>query len=604
MQGEPTGRMVRRPLISGVSRGLLRMLPRLGRAASILPLLALGSSPQALSADLVAPSAAGPRDQLTAAELTAGSGTPASPIHNAYFMPLGETGPALHEFSGQLSLPETKMQMSKAIDQGHAWFPKVTLHFVSHDRYLIPVERDIVLGEGERSFWRIIPSPGRVWSEAGDGGLSRASFPFVLSAPESNESHAGIASFVYDDRMVSALRFQIVQESALWNRFDAWGDLEAAFTPNAIERPGQVIAGFEAELARRLPVRPWADLLAEHGDAHLGAYSNWGKTEHISSSGLAIDGVIYLQACATRYGDYPYCSEMRHGVFSVTKTLGALVTLLRLAEKYGDGVFDFKIADYVEVTAKHDGWQDVTFADALNMVTGLGDESEDPKSKDRDEDGTSLFWRFMSARTAEKKLWIAFSGRQYPWGPGEVLRYRSVDTFVLAAAMDAYYKSREGEDASLWDMVRDEVLRPIGVFHAPMLHTEEKDGSRGVPILAWGLYLTVDDVVKIAGLLRNGGRHRDMQLLSAAKLKEALYQTGKRGKATSYRPYSYYMSVWHLPMKSFHCEGSIPQMSGYGGNVVQILPGNMVNFYFQDSGTFPSLEIAQAANEIRPFCAR
>ena len=45
-------------------------------------------------------------------------------------------------------------------------------------------------------------------------------------------------------------------------------------------------------------------------------------------------------------------------------------------------------------------------------------------------------------------------------------------------------------------------------------------------------------------------------------------------------------------------------MSGYGGNVVQILPGNMVNFYFQDSGIFPSLEIAQAANEIRPFCAR
>ena len=57
-------------------------------------------------------------------------------------------------------------------------------------------------------------------------------------------------------------------------------------------------------------------------------------------------------------------------MFSVTKSLGAAVALLRLAQKYGDEVFDLKIKDYVPVTAGHDGWERVTFGDALNMATG------------------------------------------------------------------------------------------------------------------------------------------------------------------------------------------------------------------------------------------
>jgi len=66
---------------------------------------------------------------------------------------------------------------------------------------------------------------------------------------------------------------------------------------------------------------------------------------------------------------------MRHGVFSVTKSLGAAVALWRLAQKYGDEVLALKIKDYVPVTAAHDGWERVTFADALNMATGIGDNA-------------------------------------------------------------------------------------------------------------------------------------------------------------------------------------------------------------------------------------
>src|SRR5262245_54565393 len=93
----------------------------------------------------------------------------------------------------------------------------------------------------------------------------------------------------------------------------------------------------------------------------------------VRASGLVVDGVLYVKTCHTRSGPYPYCRHMRHGAYSVTKSAGAAVALLRLAAKYGGGVFDLKIADYVPVTAAHDGWKDATFADALSMVVPVGD---------------------------------------------------------------------------------------------------------------------------------------------------------------------------------------------------------------------------------------
>jgi len=104
--------------------------------------------------------------------------------------------------------------------------------------------------------------------------------------------------------------------------------------------------------------------------------------EALKVSGLLLDGVLYVRGCETRLGPYPYCRQMRHGVFSVTKSMGAAVALLRLAQKYGDEVLALKIKDYVPVTAAHDGWEQVTFADVLNMATGIGDNSPQREPND------------------------------------------------------------------------------------------------------------------------------------------------------------------------------------------------------------------------------
>src|SRR5262249_41284493 len=156
--------------------------------------------------------------------------------------------------------------------------------------------------------------------------------------------------------------------------------------------------------------------------------------------GVVMDGVIYLRGCHTRAGPYPYCRHMRHGMFSVTKSLGATVALLRLAQQYGAQVFGLKIKDYVTVTATHDGWERVTFGDVLNMATGIGNnapqrEPNQPFADDFTQQlgHTPQLVQWATARTAKRKLDVSFAFGEYPWGSGEVVRYNSTQTFVLAA---------------------------------------------------------------------------------------------------------------------------------------------------------------------------
>jgi Beta-lactamase len=448
-----------------------------------------------------------------------------------------------------------------------------------------------------------------VWSEPGDGGLSRASFPFVLT-DQANATRHGLATFLYDDTRVSMLRFQVVQENVPWqDKFDAWGQASMTYAPGPIPNEAALQAQFAAEVQRQTPIRPWSALPVSVSSKarRLARFDGDTAPDDLKVSGVIVDGVLYLRGCDTRWGPYPYCREMRHGVFSVTKSLGAAVALLRLSQTYGDQVFELKIKDYVTVTASHDGWERVTFADALNMATGIGDlaPQREPNDVHADENKPKMS-QWHKARTAKEKLDIGFSYGQYPWGPGEVLRYNSTHTFVLAAAMDSFLKRQAGPHAHLWDMAVAEVFRPIGIFHAPMMHTQEADGRRGIPILAYGLYPTIDDVAKLTTLLQHGGQHEGRQLLSAAKLAEALYKTKAMGlpsgRRNQYGEARYHLSFRSEPYRTATgCVFHIPVMAGLGGNVVVLLPNGISAFRFADGGYYDVDTMVLAGEAIRPF---
>ena len=331
--------------------------------AAMLGILCIALAPRDALAEVQAPGER--RDHLTVEELAPDARVNFGLIHNDYFMPVGPSADALHALSGVLEVPETDSHSVKGR------FPAFAVAFFSHDDYLVPAERDIL--PGGISLWNLVLSPGRVWSEPGDDGWSRASFPFALTGKRGNESHNGIASFLYNETEVSALRVQIVQETSPRSQFDGWAQVPLAYTPGPIENRRALDERFADELARQFPMRPWSAL---DGAADPGLLADFdGYAFDVTVSGLVVDGVLYAQPCRTRFGDYPYCREMRHGVYSATKSLGGALSLLRLAQKYGEAVFDFRIADYLDVTADHDGWDEVTFADALNMATGIGDKA-------------------------------------------------------------------------------------------------------------------------------------------------------------------------------------------------------------------------------------
>src|SRR5262249_41965855 len=165
-----------------------------------------------------APPATGPRDRLTAAVLLAPTEADTGLVHNAYFLPIGQAAPARHVLQGTVTLKGPTMYRTRYGCAGSAEvFSGFSGAFFTQGQYLGPAVRDMM------PHTSVILSPGQVWSEPGDGGLSRASFPFVLTNLYNNETRNGLAPFVYDDTQVSALRFQVVQETTAWAKFDGWG---------------------------------------------------------------------------------------------------------------------------------------------------------------------------------------------------------------------------------------------------------------------------------------------------------------------------------------------------------------------------------------------
>ncbi|MGH7673064.1 MAG: hypothetical protein ACREMC_09190, partial [Gemmatimonadales bacterium] len=250
------------------------------------------------------PPAAGLRDQVTAGGLLAPALSSAGPVHNDYFRPIGAVGPARHTLRGTLTVAASSLAAARDGCAAIPWaIPAGSVAFFTHGEHLVPVVRDFAPPTGT-----LILSPGRVWFEPGDGGMSRASFPFALVNQINNATHNGIATFLFDDTRVSALGVQVVQETTPWAKVDLWGQIPMTYGPGFPADEAALRAQFAEELRRQTPIRPWSALLASPA---LAAFDGDAAPVDISANGLVVDGVIYLRGCHTRYGPFPYCREMR-----------------------------------------------------------------------------------------------------------------------------------------------------------------------------------------------------------------------------------------------------------------------------------------------------
>ena len=287
------------------------------------------------------------REKLTVTALFGDNPDLSNPIHYAYFMPFGVSQRARHTLQGELRVPRFKVRRRWAretVSTVEAFFPAFKTRLVSHDDVLLTMERDRML-KASSGAWYVILSPGRVWHEPADGDWSRGSFPFTLTGLTHNATYYGVATFLFNDQTMSEIRVQIAQETANWAQYDMWGQSAVTFTPGPIAGAQQARDDYARKAANRLAVRPWSELAAMHWRS-LESFDGECNRHNITVSGLMVDDVFYLRTCRTRAGPHPYCREMRHGVFSVAKTLGAAVSMLWLAQRFGPEVFDEKIGAY------------------------------------------------------------------------------------------------------------------------------------------------------------------------------------------------------------------------------------------------------------------
>jgi hypothetical protein len=543
---------------------------------------------------------------------------------NRAFTPGSDAAAARAPFLGTLRLTETEMITKPAafsppsvLGRDPRLFPGVAISFFTDKGDLVPFTQDVIRyasGSQGRSYWDVIVQPGRVWSQPDDGGWSRAGFPFALVNSIEGETHNGLATFLYKDGRVSNVRFQIVQQTAPYyikDDFVAAGLVSATYVPVATDQLSSLKQGYEADRTDAVPIAGWDELAAKVGGAKLANFDGPMRAGDIVLSGLDYQGTFYLKGCQSAGGQLPWCDRARFGVWSATKALANETALLRLAEKYGPAVFEMRIADYVPEAVRYRGWRNVRFEDAINMATGIGNGSTKREPNDTS-DGylDASYSRWYEARsTQEKVAALLKDGAVYPWGPGQVTRYRDQDMFILGVAMDRFLKSKEGATANIWSMLQREVFAPIGIHQAPTNRTIEENGSDGHPLMAYGYYPTISDMVLIARLYQNDGKHGDQQILYAPRIRELLAGPNPRGFPTGEKLPSgettYINAFWVTSyVSSNNCRVFYPRMIGWGGNIVALMPGGLTGIRIAKSGqTTDNSEVdtdgmAQAANSL------
>ena len=552
------------------------------------------------------------------------------PAPNDYFRPPARARAAT-EFSGLLHIAQAPIQTRPRLERPRIdgrdarLLPRITLGFVTAGDVLVPLQRGEIVAEqhpGETaSYWSVIAQFGRIWREPGEeGGWSRAAFPLMLVGDTENHSHQGVATFRYKDREVSELEFQFVQQTApylLQQHFMGWGRARMRFAPLAAREAAAQRESAQKELARRLPHRPWSDLIRKPASGSLEGFGGPVLERWRVVAAVVLDGAIYCQESSTPCGNYPYPLEMRLGVRSVMKSIGAPLALLRLAQVCGPYVLTLKIGDFV--AGLDPKYRAVRFIDAANMATGFGGTGtwnthpNDPM--DGYLEGDYDAW-YTAPSHREKLKQIRRSLRPYPWEPGTVMRYRDQDFYLLGVAIDRFVKAARGPGADVWDMLQREVLEPIGIAHAPVVRTKEARSRRGIPWFNAGYYPTLDDLAKIALLYQSRGAYGGEQILHRgltedllaareALPKRADLSVGSKGGAAAngtggelYKMGFHFRPYVGAGGRQYY----LPTMWGAGESEVVLYPNGLVSIVIAKALRLPPGETARS--EAGPETAR
>ena len=465
-------------------------------------------------------------------------------------------------------------------------FPEFTLDILMKDSKSIPLNQSV-----RSSFnlhWDIQFGIGESWTT--DLGNTRSSIPFALVQKNQNCVHNGVMVFDFDfEGNMSNIVYQIASETCSYFKFDLIGLLEI----NSITDIEFLEEDHHNSLKHASTFAPLTSI------NKLEQKKNFGSSKEVSPDHLSVygyyDGEIhYRSSCKTRSGNYPYCGELLLPSFSLSKSLVATVSLALLERDYPN-VMNEKIQEFVP-ECKQKKWANVQFKHALNMSTGHYYDkkwySEDWYLNDK---GFSLNY------THKDRIKFACSVFKKKSDPGLKLSYHSSDTYILAVALNNFYKSKTGRDSDVYTDLVLPLWKELNLSQSTHEIRRSIDNIRQ-PYMEYGMFLTSDDLVKIGNFLL-----KDNDLTQSAVMSDALQKNkNNRGLAAIDNILFYNNGFWSKRFNgpSLGCNEDIwiPFMSGFGGITVALLPNSSIYYYFSDNQEFAWDRAVNASNKMKPFC--
>lgn len=557
-------------------------------------------------------SASGNSKDLSVAMFSGEQSWPTKPLQlNAITRP--EEAIDGQELIGTLTSPDAPLKYSERLltfnGSRSDILPGFSVDIFTDGAKLVPVTRPEIMQRSPQSLWQIIFGPGEVWEERDDRGYARGQLSVTLVNPFYANAHNGLLTFLYREGEVTNAWLQVFQENVDWFKQDFWAVVPLSWSEDNVMEIANAKARYEQNKSKRLIHMPWSALEDRVSINELKAFDSGIENASLSAAGLYHNGTIYTQQISGRYGIFPYPQSMRHGVYSLAKSMTAALAVMHLNQRFPGEVIDARLADYV--SGLHEGWTGVSLANVLSMATGTGTANPNPLAQDPFADETfeedSLLTTFSLARSHQEKLSAARTFGDYPWGPGEIVRYNTSYTYLLSVALDNFLVSK-GERRPLWQVLQEDVYSKLGIDDFPMMHTEEVLGVRAYPILGVGIYPTVEEAITISLLFKQNGHWQGEQLLDPSLVNEVMsfdQLTGLPAEIDN-NPIvgrRYHLGFWAQEIElSRDCVPIVPFMLGYGANYVLFPDNDTILYRFQDAFNTDKISMLRVANTLEPLC--
>ncbi len=535
---------------------------------------------------------------------------PAPPGTGA-FTPPADALPPSQTFEGYLQLqtehaPAHMDVLADTYDAAYTaqWdithLPPFDFAFIQDGDDVIPVRRGALLST--HPYWEWMLEPGKAWDKPAEPGWTQVSLPFSLRERNQNCTHYGLMSFRFKSNgAISSVRYQIASETCIYLKINLWGSLDAQYRPAPVPGKTQIVEDFHQLMSRRLPVKAITQINLDYPGIDPAAFIPPGP-EDVTVYGLVVDGVHYRGGCETRLGPHPFCDRLDLPSYSTAKSIFAGLVFIYLEKTY-PGFADISVAELVPECRLADGrWDDVTMRHLLNMSTGNYDDA----GFEADEGAANVGEFFLDETHAGK---IKFSCTAYPRKspPGERFVYHTFDTYILGTAMNAFIRKKLGPDTDIFsDLLMKKILGPLHL--SPTARTTMRSYDPvSQPFTGFGLSWNPDDIARIGQWLnREITAATADSLLYGKDFRDALFRhpdvvkrlSNSRGEAYKNGFWGFDVAAW------IGCDHPVwvPFMSGFGGNIIALIPNDAVYYYFSDGNQFKWADAVAETRKIKNYC--